>query len=723
MKKNKKAYVIGIVFLLSMMICFIIGQNIVLPRAEKKEQLKKQETESDESVISIINQFESFSLIGNQEVKDNPWGMTIGKTEMEEMGTCILMTPDTGMDIPVNATTQSELTFEVRIHPWVSADSDGAGLVVQVNDNEGNTLDENIVEIKNTDEFIPVNINLNAIKETGGVIKILADNGRNDDNICDWIVIKETESIMQDSSILENPSRKKMNSFFISAHYFADEWPLNFWNSEMDHLKNDMMQIKADGFNSIILVVPWREFQPTISPITYNSYAFDQLENIMKEAANADLGVLVRAGYIWDFYEDSDVSSAQRYYDIPGNAQLRTAWNLYLDTLYKSLDKHDNFWGGFITWEDYWNNTYLADSVGGKPESIDLPVCKEFQKYIERMYTLEAFNRKYGTGFSSYSSIYIPTRTEPFMEAYYAFYDEWLNSLLIESQNYFPNLSMEVRNDWDSMHDTKGNQAYYKHDATYACGNAEFSTLMYGIPQGNINNGERLTWEEALEKTKYILDSFNEANPTKEVFVDQFIFADNTPGFEKNAQIKEDQVNTYLEHVSDILSESSCGYGIWTYKDYTNNMFYNSQFALGSSGWDVLNATVEKIDGSNSLILPANEEIKQEIPAIRSQFAGDTFILELDAALMGGENEKAFLEVTVGNIKKTIEVNKNQKRYSLTIEKPNAYNVIIKSSEYVRIDNLDLYNHIQNGFLYDLEGGKMSALDSLRKLNQDLQNR
>ena len=41
----------------------------------------------------------------------------------------------------------------------------------------------------------------------------------------------------------------------------------------MDNLDADFRQIKEDGFDSIILVIPWREFQPDMSPIRYNQYA------------------------------------------------------------------------------------------------------------------------------------------------------------------------------------------------------------------------------------------------------------------------------------------------------------------------------------------------------------------------------------------------------------------------------------------------------------------
>ena len=63
-----------------------------------------------------------------------------------------------------------------------------------------------------------------------------------------------------------------------SATYVSDAWVINFWNTESDHMDEELEQIASDGFNSIVLVIPWREFQPRVSPVSYNDYAFDKLD-------------------------------------------------------------------------------------------------------------------------------------------------------------------------------------------------------------------------------------------------------------------------------------------------------------------------------------------------------------------------------------------------------------------------------------------------------------
>ena len=112
----------------------------------------------------------------------------------------------------------------------------------------------------------------------------------------------------------ERPSYRR------SATYTSDAWVINFWNSESDHMEEELAQIQADGFNSIILVVPWREFQPGTGPVLYNQYAFDKLGQVMEAADRHGLWVELRVSYTWDYYEESE--SRLRFREMLGNESL-----------------------------------------------------------------------------------------------------------------------------------------------------------------------------------------------------------------------------------------------------------------------------------------------------------------------------------------------------------------------------------------------------------------
>ena len=154
-----------------------------------------------------------------------------------------------------------------------------------------------------------------------------------------------------------------------SATYFGDEWVMNFWNSEMDDLEADMEQIRKDGFNSIIVAIPWREFQPQMDPVGYNAHALAQLDNVMEAAKEAGLWVSLRVGYTWDYYEDgTDVRD--RYRNLPGDERLLAAWDDYVKTIYERANAHGNLYGGFITWEDFWHFVFYTSEQGREEQSI-----------------------------------------------------------------------------------------------------------------------------------------------------------------------------------------------------------------------------------------------------------------------------------------------------------------------------------------------------------------
>ena len=45
-----------------------------------------------------------------------------------------------------------------------------------------------------------------------------------------------------------------------SVTYFGDAWPINYWGTEDDNMGANFARIKADGFNSIILVIRGESF-------------------------------------------------------------------------------------------------------------------------------------------------------------------------------------------------------------------------------------------------------------------------------------------------------------------------------------------------------------------------------------------------------------------------------------------------------------------------------
>jgi hypothetical protein len=526
--------------------------------------------------------------------------------------------------------------------------------------------------------------------------------------------------IVQRNASADHASTFGADGYVRSASYFGDEWHINFWNSEMEHLERDMKQIREDGFDSVILVIPWKEFQPSVEPVAYSDYAFDQLDRVMNAAGGAGLKVYARVGYMWDFVNDADEDIHERIIRLFHDHGTRNAWREYLRALYQHLSRHACFAGGFLTWEDYMPPFLGFSDAPSLQDRIDAAKRMGFQEHVRSQYALTDYNKAFNLQYSSYENIPYPRRSEPAMRAMYDFFDRSLNRLLADGQTVFPNLSMEVRLDGDPLFDAKGNpNGYYKHEATFPCQQSDYTAAMYGIPMDFVNNGERVKAKEALRHTADILRFLARHNDGKPVYIEQFLYYDNTPKFEHNARLEDGEIGTYLLTCPDVLRKYSAGYGVWTYRDYYDNRLYNNGFFLRERGWETEgNVAFEKTGDSTVCRLTAPALLRQQIPDVRDKQDEPELTVSFEVTECAESN--------------TITVIMGPQRQKVTVDHPGVYRTVFsrQGKEKIRlfalevengtltVDNLRLYSHIQNGLLYDPDNRPLEQRDNLRKMNE-----
>lgn len=150
----------------------------------------------------------------------------------------------------------------------------------------------------------------------------------------------------------------------------------------------------------------------------------------------------------------------------------------FAEIVYSVCRKHSNFTGGFMTWEDFWHNYALVDYVGDNPDSASFVQKHGFDKWIGERYTLEEFNAKYGTVFSIYEEIYVPTMEQSYAIEWFEFIDQFTVDLLAKTQEVFPGLSMEVRTDYDPVGTFEGIELF-NHVGTWPCTGGEYTAMMY----------------------------------------------------------------------------------------------------------------------------------------------------------------------------------------------------------------------------------------------------
>ena len=501
-----------------------------------------------------------------------------------------------------------------------------------------------------------------------------------------------------------------------SATYYSDDWVINFWNSESRHMDQELARIAQDGFNNIILVVPWREFQPGMSPCTYNQYAWDKLDRVMDAAAAQGLSVMLRVGYTWDYCGAGNVM--ERYQGLMQEGTERSAWLEYVGRLYQAASSHENFCGGFLTWEDFWNFTDSSASLGNGVKGRSMAKACGYVDYARENYELEELEEMYGHKLSGYDDLYFPARDSQARSVFYGFYDQFLNELLADSQTVFPGLSMEVRLDVDPVEHKDGSQEGFMHSSTFPSGSAAYTSAMYGIPMGFMNEHERVTAAEALEKVPVFLNRLHVYSGGKPVYLDQFLFTDNTVGYEYNAQLRDDEKSLYLEGVAPILKNSTMGYGIWTYRDYGDNKLFNAQFALGMDGWRFSGGSciVEDENGKSAMI-PSGGNIYQNLGGRMTGNTGkDTYV-----KLRTGAAEKCRLTIRMGSQTRTVDV-KEERKVELKFSncRPSDFTISVSGGKGAYVDDVQVYTFVTQGELYNMDGSEGKCIEALRLMNQKL---
>lgn len=501
-----------------------------------------------------------------------------------------------------------------------------------------------------------------------------------------------------------------------SATYYSDDWVINFWNSESKNMEQELRQIREDGFNNIILVVPWREFQPGTSPCTYNDYAWEKLDRVMEAAAAQNLSVMLRVGYTWDYAGRENV--LERYEKLLYDESVKNAWTEYVSILYQRASAHENFCGGFLTWEDFWNFTDSSADMGKTTKGRFLAQATGYRDYAEANYSLEELSEMYGHNISSYEELYFPHQSSYARKVFYGFYDEFLNKVLAMSQKVFPGLSMEVRLDVDPVSHGDDVQEGFMHHATYPCGNAAYAGAMYSVPMGFLNEYERVSAEEALQKAPIFFHRLSVYSGGKPAYIDQFLFTDNTIGFEHNAQLREDQKALYLEGMAPVLKNMTMGYGIWTYRDYGDNKLFNSQFALGSKGWEFAGGSSLKTwEGSKGVLIPAGGSVSQNVGSRMTGADGENSFVRFKTESQGSSR----ITIKVGNHTRTMEITgKSTVELQFSGSRGERISISVSNGSPAYIDDVQLYTFVTQGELYNLDGSEGSCIQALRRMNQNL---
>ncbi|MBF0566982.1 MAG: cellulase family glycosylhydrolase [Nitrospirae bacterium] len=528
-----------------------------------------------------------------------------------------------------------------------------------------------------------------------------------------------------------------------AVHYWGGGWPLNFWSAlELDNVDEDMELIKKDGFNTIILVVPWSEFQPGIKGPTYDKVIFDRLETVIRKADKHGVKVILRMSYLWDYAPGKELTPLERTYGLLARQLIYDAWLDYFREVYKRVKLNKNFLFAFISWEDF----MLINNMTSYRLSDRAMFSKGtgFHDFLKEKYQLKDLSALYGEKFTSYDDVIIPDRKDPAFRVFFEFYDYFLVERLLKgAQKFFPGLSLEIRVDADPVFGPKGDAisvfknrfrhllggllrpkeeviSVYTHEGTYNLPGTDVVTTYYSVATGAENRGDETTAKRALEIMQYYLKKVKEKSQGKNLFIDQFNFIDNTPYFSHNTKLKPSETDKFLEGSASVLKQYTTGYSLWGYRDYEANYFYNPAFQLGLKGWrsggKVRVASLS--DGKKAAVVSDEGYVSQFVPNDRVALFGiykEIHLCFRAKALNGNpaisinvKNHPVITEKLTTSPDKFCHVFPMQSDYDITFEAHGGDVAIYKAT---------LYSHVQKIGLYDPNGNPSPSIKAIRQLN------
>jgi len=509
-----------------------------------------------------------------------------------------------------------------------------------------------------------------------------------------------------------------------AVHYFSSSWPKTFWGDfEYSQVDDDLARIKADGFNTIILVIPWMGFETGFEDgITEPSVLYERLEWLLAKIDQAGLAYGLRLSFPHSFNPQVGANNHQLCADIFTDSALREQWIQYLSRINQRIDQHrDSFRFAFFSWEDFFC-PYVSIPNMGSEQRLDLARRSGYQTWLTDNHPRESVELLYQQSFHSMGSVPFPKRESPAFQLFLRFIDHFLIEQLI-GRKVLPELAMEVRVDKDPIHN--GNEiTWFDHDL--ALSDEQLRGSYWGAYYGANNQGELLNASVALRHFDYMLDEVSDHGKNTNHIVEQFNFADNTPGFVgHHAQIKEEELPAFLEGAAQLLKQKSRGYGLWAYRDYVDSAIYNASFELGLHGWETQGnvSIVENADGDQALNMQPLSVISQTFAPFE-RFAG-----------LGSSEQLTFcanFKPLAGPAKITLLLNGTnlaaldiseaaQQCVSMDAQSIKQSQVVfsVMSDAEVQVDDLRLYSFVQILGVYGENGQPGPIRDLIVRMNKD----
>ncbi len=487
----------------------------------------------------------------------------------------------------------------------------------------------------------------------------------------------------------------------------------NFWNTfERGRVRHDFEQIRADGFNTIILIVPWAHFQPDTQPIRYDQAVLDRLAYLLESARATDLRIMLRLGYLWE-NAPVDCTTYRRYQQLFTEPHMLPAWQDYLATLESvvGLDTDDcNF---FLSWEDtYW--PVLRHPENQQQEGrINFANTIGFTDYLKKRFSLALLRKIYEIDTESYAQVPAPTPRDKLFAEFILFFDrEYIEPWLLASKNVLAHdIWYEHRIDPDVFYGD-GWQNSVEH-SSYKTGIS--CDVIYYHPKIGVSGAKPLNAAQAIKHVHRVLNGFRPFNIHKKpIFLDQFNFKINNPKHPSFARLADEHIPEFLAGLVPVFKNNLIGYGVWGYRDWRDDKVFNGAFELGLQGWEGEQVVLHQHSEGNSVTLVRGSRLSQtNLPTMP--------YLYIECLPLPGE-----ALITVCNNLQTQEWTIPAHTSALIIdltqgEGRNPLHIGCLSGT-VHINKVAYYSHIYTNGMRDIDGKASPTLNAIVDFNRKLGN-
>lgn len=522
------------------------------------------------------------------------------------------------------------------------------------------------------------------------------------------------------TEISHNAQSYQLGFFIKATHYFADAWPVTFWQEfELEKIEGDLDQIKNDGFNTVILVIPWKGFETGFEQrkTSSNKEMYKRLEFLLNKISQKDLHYMLRLGYAYNDTPAAGINPVALCTSQYNRSTPSKNWLRYLKKIHTITNKfNDNLIGVFVSWEDFWCPHDVF------PE-LDLVRRKELAKSIGYTKWLKKqdpilFETSLGNIKLDPSKIAVPAKNDFSYLHYLHFIDLKFDTVILAPmKKIFSHASIEVRTDKARINRLVGEPKWMGYDLHF---NELNHRGTYWAPfWGAKNEGEKLTAEEALHNFKYFLETISNKGESINHVLEQFNFFDNSPDFPNNANIIASETESFLFSSVPLLKKYSAGYGVWAYRDYVDNALYNASFEMGLKGWDA--------QGDVSIITEGqDQQLKMQADSVLSQtFEPHTKFMRLEEGynlnLHFYASSKGKANVYVyDTLLASLAINEGENSFVLPVD-PFKDSITIEfrleAKTAITIDELRLSGFTQSLGLYDEFNQPGPYIDAIRKVN------